>query len=88
MCRFVLKYNMKKKGSTYSSSRDIEESDVRQVQEPMIVYNRFAGDEFADIVPHDILSTIAEYAVSEHRAGRSVSHSQLVKNISMEMGWK
>ena len=79
---------MKKKGSTYSGSRDIGESDVRQVQEPMIVYNRFAGDEFADIVPHDILSTIAEYAVSEHRAGRSVSHSQLVKNISMEMGWK
>ena len=88
LCRFVLKYDMKKKGSTYSSSPDIEESDVRQVQEPMIVYNRFTGDEFADIVPHDILSTIAEYAVSEHRSGRSVSHSQLVKNISIEMGWK
>ena len=79
---------MKKKDSTYSGSRDIEESDVRQVQEPMIVYDRFAEDEFADIVPHDILSTIAEYAMSEHRSGRSVSHSQLVKNISIEMGWK
>lgn len=79
---------MKKKDSAYSSSRDNEESDVRQVQEPVIVYNRFTGDELADIVPHDILSTMAEYAVSEHRAGRSVSHSQLVKNISMEMGWK
>lgn len=79
---------MKKKDSAYSSSRDNEESDVRQVQEPVIVYNRFAGDEFADIVPYDVLSTMAEYAVSEHRSGRSVSHSQLVKNISMEMGWK
>ena len=79
---------MKKKDSAYSSSRDNEESDVRQVQEPVIVYNRFTGDELADIVPYDVLSTMAEYAVSEHRSGRSVFHSQLVKNISMEMGWK
>lgn len=84
----MLKYDMKKKDSTYSNLRDIEESDVLQVQEPMIVYNRLTGDEYADIVPYDILSSMAEYAVSEHRAGRSVSHSQLVKNISMEMGWK
>ena len=57
---------MKKKDSTYSGSRGIGESDVLQVHEPMIVYNRFTGDEFADIVPHDILSTMAEYAVSEN----------------------
>lgn len=74
---------MKKNDSTYN--KDVECNDFMRIQEPM---NRLTGDEFADIIPHDILSSMAENAVSEHCAGRSVYHSQLVNNISMEMGWK
>ena len=76
---------MRKKDSTYSSGAVQEKSS--QVHEPVMTY-RQNGDELTDILPRGVLSDIAEYAVCEHRAGRCVPHTQFVKAVMMERGWK
>ena len=76
---------MKKKDSTYVSGTGQGESS--QVHEPVMAY-RHTGDELTEILPRDVLSDIAEYAVSEHRAGRCIPHTQIVNAVMTERGWK
>lgn len=75
---------MKKKDGIYSSGIGQEESS--HVNEPVMAYQ--AGNEITDILSRDMLSDISKYAVSEHRAGRCIPHSQLVNSIMTEKGWK
>lgn len=75
---------MKKTDGIYSSGIGQEESS--HVNEPVMAYQ--TGNEITEILPRDMLSDIAEYAVSEHRAGRCIPHSQLVNSIMTEKGWK
>lgn len=74
---------MKKKDGIYSSG--IEQEESSHVNDPVMAYQ--AGNEITDILPRDTLSDIAEYTVSEHRAGRCIPHSQLVNSIMTEKGW-
>ena len=76
---------MKKKDSTYVSG--IRQGESSQVHEPVMAY-RHTGDELSEILPRGVLSDIAEYAVSEHRAGRCIPHTQVVNAAMMERGWK
>lgn len=76
---------MRKKDNICSGGAEQEESS--QLHEPIMTY-RLTGDEFTDVLPLDVLSDIAEYGVSEHRAGRCFPHTHVVNAVMTERGWK
>lgn len=39
-------------------------------------------------MPHEVLEMASEYAISESRSGRGLSHSQAMEKIKEQRGWR
>ena len=64
--------------------------ESQSVNEPAMMYESSCRsvDDFIASIPVDLMRILAEYAVTECKAGRCIPHEQVEELINERMGWK